>query len=164
MITLRNAVLAVGVLLAFVLIGISDEMMQDDTPLTMDDYVYAALLALSVVCLHGALKVILMPTDRLPRAEARRLRDVAFGSGGHKLVVLGYIGLMMHLFAFYQRNIPRPHGILYWALFLIALGVFDQTGAVVQHLTKPLMLGATEQQKVRDSTSRPGHSGEPGSP
>ena len=123
-------------------IGFSGEMMRIATPPGRNDYVYALLLVLSVVYLHWILRTFLMPIKQLPQPKAKELQDVVFARTAKGFyagtIGTGYFLPAIHVFALLDRNASHRPDFLFLALFLIALGTFAQTRAVVENLCNAL--------------------------
>jgi hypothetical protein len=158
--TLKKILLTVAGLVAWVMIGISSQMMEITSPRTTDDYVYAVLLILSVAYLHWALRTYLMPINKLPKAQAKELRDIVharykkgFNAGS---VGAGYALLLLHVFTFFHRRFPDRPSFLPLALFLIAIGTFTQTRAVGMKLCEALKNKTESNQSLHSITGSAG--------
>lgn len=100
-------------LIAWLMIGISRPMMASDLPLTPGHIAYSALLILSVIFLHWALRSFLTPISRIPHIHASKLRNAVgtmYAKGFFAGVVgLGYMFLAFHVYALLDRTVTeRP--------------------------------------------------------
>ena len=133
---LKKIILTIAGLTACLMIGISDQMMETDTP----SYMYAVLLILSVSFLHWVLHTYLMPLRQLPKTKVRELRNPTqakyekgfnVGTAG-----VGYALLLLHAYALLDRSTSDRSSVLSLAIFLIMMGTFSKTRTVVENLCK----------------------------
>ena len=147
---IKNILFIVLGFVAWMAIGISDRMLESKGPLGTEDFVYAAVLVLSVVYFHCMLRRFVLPLQGLPKDTTRQVRDAyvlryakGFLAG---TIGWGYVLLFFHVFALLDRNVSGKPSFLPAALFFIALGVLAQARAVIQYFCS--MEGLRKKQPV----------------
>lgn len=125
--TLKNLLLIIAGLFAFVIIAMSRDVPGDIIYDTAETIRYASYLVLALCFLHWALNAYLMPIKGLPAAEQQRLQDLVWKTHTGRSFG-GFFGLAGICTLFYitkmfmaPERMDAPTSI-YWASSLIVLG------------------------------------------
>jgi len=135
--TVKNIALVLVGLAAWVMIGISDRMVEIDKWPASEVYTYAALLLVSVIYLQWALNAYLVPRKQLSHSHAEKLQAaISTYSKSHSAgcIGAGYFFLGFHILFILLRETPYRPSFLNMALFFIALGTLGKARAAVKFL------------------------------
>jgi len=146
---IKSTLLFIAGLLSWLMIGMSNHMIKSADPITLGYVTYVALLILSVIFLHWALRSFLIPLNQVPQSHISKLRIAVakrYTKGFFAGVVgIGYLLLALHVFALLDRAVTVRPSHLHLALFFITLGALAQTRAALEYFCDVLAKNENEE-------------------